>query len=39
MTMVNDTGQLTVYLLLGLEVLDRVNNIIQFGQLVGDVWP
>lgn len=37
--MVNDTGQLTVYLLLGLEVLDRVNNIIQFGQLVGDVWP
>lgn len=37
--MVKDTGQLTVYLLLGLEILDRVNNIIQFGQLVGDVWP
>lgn len=37
--MVNDTGPLTVYLLLGLEALDCVNNIIQFGQLIGGVWP
>jgi hypothetical protein len=37
--MVHDTGHITVYLLLGLEALDRVNNIIQFGQLVGGVWP